>query len=135
LGTALTSRRLSSGLVLRAAFPVAAALAVGTALTRWPAAVVVLFLVLNAVLTAHVMVMQVLTNQAPPEDQVGRFAVVRNAVAGTAKFTASLLAGWLVESLGLVGAWIALAVVLAAAGLRWRSLGRSREMETLVGAN
>jgi hypothetical protein len=66
---------------------------------------------------------------------VGRFAVVRNAVAGTAKFTASLLAGWLVESLGLVGAWIALAVVLAAAGLRWRSLGRSREMETLVGAN
>jgi hypothetical protein len=56
-------------------------------------------------------------------------------VAGTAKFTASLLAGWLVESLGLVGAWIALAVVLAAAGLRWRSLGRSREMETLVGAN
>jgi hypothetical protein len=134
-GTALTSRRLSSGLVLRAAFPVAAALAAGTALTRWPAAVVVLFLVLNAVLTAHVMVMQVLTNQAPPEDQVGRFAVVRNAVAGTAKFTASLLAGWLVESLGLVGAWIALAVVLAAAGLRWRSLGRSREMETLVGAN
>ncbi|MFD0396083.1 hypothetical protein ACFQ3Z_44160 [Streptomyces nogalater] len=51
-----------------------------------------LFLVLSAVLTTHVMVMQVLTNQAPPEDQVGRFTVVRNAVAGVAKCVAALVA-------------------------------------------
>jgi hypothetical protein len=134
-GTALTSKRLSSHLVLQAAFPAAAVLAATIALFRWPAAVVLLYLVLSAVLTTHVMVMQVLTNQAPPEDQVGRFTVVRNAVAGTAKCVAALVAGWLVEALGLTGAWIALAVLLGAAGVRWWSVGRTREMEELVGAH
>ncbi|QLJ03646.1 hypothetical protein HZZ00_23430 [Streptomyces sp. NEAU-sy36] len=134
-GTALSSGRLSSDLVLRTAFLTGAALAVGIAVTRWPAAVVMLFLVLSAVVTTHVMVMQVLTNQAPPEDQVGRFTVVRNAVAGVAKCGAALVAGWLVEALGLTAAWIALALVLGAAGFSWWGVGRSREMEELVGAN
>ncbi|MFE2074480.1 MFS transporter [Streptomyces misionensis] len=134
-GTALSSGRLSSDLVLRTAFLGGAALAVGIAVTRWPAAVVVLFLVLSAVITTHVMVMQVLTNQAPPEDQVGRFTVVRNAVAGAAKCGAALVAGWLVEALGLTAAWLALALVLGAAGFSWWGVGRSREMEELVGAN
>ncbi|MFC5660280.1 hypothetical protein [Streptomyces nogalater] len=133
-GTALAGGRLTSHLVLRAAFLVGAALTAGIAVTRWPAAVVLLFLVLSAVLTTHVMVMQVLTNQAPPEDQVGRFTVVRNAVAGVAKCVAALVAGWLVEGLGLTAAWLVLAVVLGAAGLSWWVVGRNREMEELVGA-
>ncbi|GHH19746.1 MFS transporter [Streptomyces rubradiris] len=133
-GTALAGGRLTSHVVLRAAFLVGAVLTAGIAVTRWPAAVVLLFLVLSAVLTTHVMVMQVLTNQAPPEDQVGRFTVVRNAVAGAAKCVAALVAGWLVEGLGLTAAWLALAVVLGAAGLSWWGVGRNREMEELVGA-
>nr|MCY0983569.1 hypothetical protein [Streptomyces tirandamycinicus] len=134
-GTALSSGRLSSDLVLRTALLGGAALAVGIAVTRWPAAVVMLFLVLSAVITTHVMVMQVLTIQAPPEEQVGRFTVVRNAVAGVAKCGAALVSGWLVEALGLTAAWLVLALVLGAAGFSWWGVGRSREMEELVGAN
>ncbi|WP_206506650.1 hypothetical protein [Streptomyces chrestomyceticus] len=134
-GTALAGGRLSSDLVLRTAFPAGAALAVAIAATRWPAAVVMLFLVLSAVITTHVMVMQVLTNQAPPEDQVGRFTVVRNAVAGVAKCAGALVAGWLVEALGLTATWFALAVVLGAAGFSWWGMRRSKETEELAGAD
>ncbi|MEU6611603.1 hypothetical protein ABZ922_42465 [Streptomyces shenzhenensis] len=134
-GMALSSGRLSSDGVLRAALLIGAALATGIAVVRWQAGVVLLFGVISAVLTTHVMVMQVLTNQAPAEDQVGRFTVVRNAVAGSAKGGAALLAGWFVDAFGLGTAWLVLAAVLAVSGLSWWSVGRNTQMEELVGGH
>ncbi|AZM53081.1 hypothetical protein DMA15_11140 [Streptomyces sp. WAC 01529] len=133
-GMALSSGRMSSNAVLRVALPAGAVLAVGLAVVRWQVVVILLFGVLAAVLTTHIMVMQVLTNQAPPEDRVGRFTVVRNAVAGSAKGGAALLAGWFVDAFGLRAAWLILAAVLAVSGLSWWSVGRNPEMEELAGA-
>ncbi|AUG78780.1 hypothetical protein CFP65_4013 [Kitasatospora sp. MMS16-BH015] len=118
-GMALSSGRLSAAATLNTALGTGGALVACFAAFHWRPAVVLLMLVATAVLTAHVMVMQVLTNQAPPEGRVGRFSVVRNAVAGSAKAGFSLLAGWLVDAGGLTTAWLVLGAVLGAFGLAW----------------
>ncbi|MFG1697913.1 MFS transporter [Nonomuraea sp. NPDC049309] len=131
-GAALSSGRMSSRTFLNAALVAGGVLSAAVAATLWPPAVVLVMLVLNMVMTGHVMAMQVLTNQAPPEDQVGRFAVVRNAVAGTAKAGFSLLAGWLVEAAGLTVAWLFLAVVLGVFGAAWWTVRQRAAILRLV---
>ncbi|GAB2959470.1 hypothetical protein ACFMQL_11650 [Nonomuraea fastidiosa] len=131
-GAALSSGRMSSRTFLNAALVAGGVLSAAVAATLWPPAVVLVMLVLNMVMTGHVMAMQVLTNQAPPEDQVGRFAVVRNAVAGTAKAGFSLLAGWLVEAAGLTVAWLFLAVVLGVFGAAWWTVRQRTAILRLV---
>ena len=131
-GAALSSGRMSSRTFLNAALVAGGALSAAVAATLWPPAVVLIMLVLNMVMTGHVMAMQVLTNQAPPEDQVGRFAVVRNAVAGAAKAGFSLLAGWLVEAAGLSMAWLFLAAVLGVSGAAWWTVRQRRAILRLV---
>ncbi|WP_433433509.1 MFS transporter [Nonomuraea sp. CA-141351] len=118
-GAALSSGRLSSATYLNGALVGGGVLAACIAATLWPPAVVLIMLVLSMVMTGHVMAMQVLTNQAPAEDQVGRFTVVRNAVAGSAKAGFSLMAGWLAETAGLTTAWLFLAAVLGVFGVMW----------------
>ncbi|MCX4789024.1 hypothetical protein OG369_23420 [Streptomyces sp. NBC_01221] len=131
-GMALSRGTLSAERTLNIALVAGGALVACFAATRWPPAVLLLMLVAAVVLTAHVMVMQVLTNQAPPADQVGRFSVVRNSVAGSAKAGFSLLAGWLVEAWGLGTAWLVLAVVLALFGCAWWSVKERSSIEELA---
>ena len=63
--------------------------------------------------------MQVLTNQAPAPEQVGRFTVIRNSAAGFAKSGFALGAGFVVDAFGLSAAWGAVALLLLIFGLLW----------------
>ncbi|MEV5499528.1 MFS transporter [Nonomuraea fuscirosea] len=131
-GIVLSSGRLPSAVILSAALVTGGLLTAGLVSTRWQPTVVLLMLLLSMALTAHTMVMQVLTNQAPPEDQVGRFTVVRNSVAGLAKGGFALLAGWLVESAGLTVAGLVLAAVLGVFGIVWWNVRQRAEIKELI---
>lgn len=123
-GMALSTNRLTLSASLRWMLGAGGVLAALLPVVRWPPLVVGVVLVLAVALTAHVISMQVLTNQAPPPSEVGRFIVLRNSVAGTAKGVFSLLAGWIIDVAGLDVAWLSLAVVLLVFAGAWVVSGR-----------
>lgn len=119
-GMLLSSERLAIPTVLRHALLLGAVLCFVLAPVHSASAVLVLILPVSLVLTAHVICMQVLTNQAPRPEEVGRFTTLRNSVAGAAKAGFSLPAGWLVEARGPESAWLVLGALLVIfAGLWW----------------
>lgn len=125
-GMALSTERLSMRHIL--AFGLIAG-AVGCALlgaVTWAPLVVALVFAASTVITTHVISMQVLTNQAPPRNEVGRFTVLRNCVAGLAKGLFSLAAGWVVDTGGTAVAWVALAVALVVFSIGWSVITRTR---------
>jgi hypothetical protein len=125
-GTLLSRGKIQPSWVLGSSLVVSGLLLACFSAVRWLPAVVLLMLVISVVLTAHAILMQVLTNQAPPEDKVGQFSMVRNAVAGSAKAGFSLAAGLLVDATGLGTTWLILAAVLTVFGIAWWYLpGRS----------
>lgn len=82
---------------------------------QWPAVVSVLLVGLAAlVITAHVVGMQIATNQLAPDGEIGRYMAVRNAGAGLAKAVFSVAAGVLAQLGGVPSAWLALAGLLIA---------------------
>ncbi|MGO4452653.1 MFS transporter [Arthrobacter sp. RAF14] len=82
---------------------------------QWPAVVSVLLVGVAAlVITAHVVGMQIATNQLAPDGQIGRYMAVRNAGAGLAKAVFSVAAGVLAQLGGVQSAWITLACLLIA---------------------
>lgn len=81
----------------------------------WPGAVSVLLVGVAAlVITAHVVGMQIATNQLAPDGEIGRYMAVRNAGAGLAKAVFSVAAGVLAQLGGVPSAWLALAGLLIA---------------------
>ncbi|MDQ0709879.1 hypothetical protein QFZ52_002531 [Arthrobacter woluwensis] len=82
---------------------------------HWPAVVSVLLVGIAAlVITAHVVGMQIATNQLAPDGEIGRYMAVRNAGAGLAKAVFSVAAGVLAQIAGVPSAWLALAGLLIA---------------------
>lgn len=82
---------------------------------QWPAVVSVFLVGLAAlVITAHVVGMQIATNQLAPDGEIGRYMAVRNAGAGLAKAVFSVAAGVLAQIGGVPSAWLALAGLLIA---------------------
>lgn len=82
---------------------------------QWPAVVSVFLVGLAAlVITAHVVGMQIATNQLAPEGEIGRYMAVRNAGAGLAKAVFSVAAGVLAQLGGVPSAWLALSCFLLA---------------------
>ncbi|WP_287902900.1 MFS transporter [Arthrobacter sp.] len=81
----------------------------------WPGAMSVLLVGLAAlVITAHVVGMQIATNQLAPDGQIGRYMAVRNAGAGLAKAVFSVAAGVLAQLGGVPSAWLVLSCFLLA---------------------
>lgn len=99
-GAALSTSVLSSRVTLDVALPVTAGLAVALALAGGEVPVAALTLALTFAITAHIVCMQVLTNQLPDPEEVGQFAVLRNVVASLAKGGYSFAAGALVDVVG-----------------------------------
>lgn len=128
-GLALSADRLTLSGSLRWMLGIGGVLTAALAVVRWPPLVVPVVVVLAIALTAHVISMQVLTNQAPPASEVGRFTVLRNSVAGTAKGVFSLLAGWIIDRAGLGAAWLTLAAVLVIFAIAWMAISRRVPME------
>ncbi|MEZ2370238.1 MFS transporter [Arthrobacter sp. RCC_34] len=95
---------------------------------QWPAILAVFLVGVTAlIITAHVVGMQIATNQLAPEGQIGRYMAVRNAGAGLAKAVFSVAAGVLAQIGGVPSAWLALACFLLAVAAafslspRWRT--------------
>lgn len=125
-GILLSSGRLSLGNTLKFALGGGGLIVASFAVVHSPIPVAVLMLLMSVVLTAHVISMQILTNQSPPAGEVGRFTVLRNTVAGSAKGVFSLAAGVIVDLCGLDIAWLALAILLAVFALLWSVVSRTR---------
>lgn len=134
-GVVLSGGKVSMASTLGGALAVGCPLVAGLALVDGRVGVVALMFLASMVLTAHVMAMQVLTNQAPAAGEVGRFTVLRNSVAGAAKGGFSLLAGWLTDIAGLGTAWLALAASLAVFAVTWWLLGGRFVMGGLAGVD
>lgn len=118
-GLVLSSRLSTPLMVLRWAMPASAILLVCLNLLGAEFAVAFLAGVLTLVLTLHVIVMQVLTNQTPPAEEVGSFAMTRNVVASLSKALFALAAGAISSFAGLEAAVWALAGVCAVFWLIW----------------
>lgn len=126
-GMALSAEKITIGHVLTFGLLASAALCVGLGAATWAPLVLLLVFLVAVVLTAHVISMQVLTNQAPAENEVGKFTVMRNCVAGLAKGGFSLVAGWIVDVGGPAQSWLVLAVVLVVFGVGWYFVDRKYE--------
>ena len=63
-------------------------------------------------ITAHVVGMQIATNQLAPDGQVGRYMAVRNSGVGLAKAVFSVSAGFIAQASGVTAAWTVLACFL-----------------------
>ncbi|MEZ0090330.1 MFS transporter [Streptacidiphilus sp. EB129] len=121
----LSANLVTAGQVMGWALPATAALALllATLPSRYPAGL--LSFLITVTITAHVICMQVLTNQLPRPQEIGQFAVARNVVASLAKASFSLAAGTLIEVFGLSTASVVLAGVLAAFWIGWLLFGQS----------
>nr|WP_269328331.1 MFS transporter [Kineosporia mesophila] len=118
-GLLVSSERVPMPAVLRHALLLGGVLCLVLAPVHSAAMVLLLMLPVSMVLTAHVICMQVLTNQAPRPEEVGKFTTLRNSVAGAAKAGFSLLAGWVVDARGLDTAWVVLGAVLLVFSVLW----------------
>ncbi|MFB7664060.1 MFS transporter [Kitasatospora sp. NPDC056138] len=124
-GVLLSTSVVSSRQVLAWALPIAGALALLLAFFHLKYLVVLECFALVLVITCHVICMQVMTNQAPRDHEIGQFAVMRNVVASLAKAVFSFAAGALVGLCGISGTSAVLAAALACFALAWPAL-RSR---------
>lgn len=126
-GTLLSMSVLSSRLVLNVALPVSAVLAAALGASNSTPVVAALAFAVTFAITAHVVCMQVLTNQVPASHEVGQFTVMRNIVASLAKATFSLSAGALVGVTSPHTAAFVLAVAFLPFAIAWPAMAtRSR---------
>lgn len=98
------------------------------ALVGSPVAVAAGVFALSVMATAHVITMQVLTNQLPPSQDVGRYTVIRTCIAGTSKTVFSIGAGLLIDHRSLPTAWFTLAAVLVPFSVLWLLVRRQLEV-------
>ena len=100
-GMMLSSGRIPAKLVLNAALPVIALCSAILSISSHPLVIGALSFFLALITTAHIICMQVKTNQVPDEANVARYAVMRNASGAISKSSFSLLAGGLASLVGL----------------------------------
>lgn len=132
-GALLSANVLSSRLVLNLGLPVAAALALALGATEDQRLVPVMSFALSFAITAHVVCMQVLTNQVPEPHEVGQFTVMRNIVASLSKAVFSFAAGALVGLTSSRTAAVVLAVSFVPFAIAWPAmLARSRGVSAAV---
>lgn len=126
-GIALSATPLSARTVLGFGLLAAAALAAALGAADGAVLVAALAFLLTFAITAHIVCMQVLTNQVPEPHEVGQFAVLRNTVASLAKAGFAFAAGVIAGATSAQTAAVVLAVSLLAFALAWPALGlRSR---------
>lgn len=126
-GVLLSTAVVSSRAVLNLSLPVSAALAVALGVTHSRAIVAAFAFALALTITAHIVCMQVLTNQVPEPDEVGGFTVLRNVVASLAKVSFAFAAGAAAGSLSPRIAAVVLAISFLPFAAAWFALGpRSR---------
>ena len=126
-GIALSATPLSARTVLGFGLLAAAALAAALGAADGAVLVAALAFLLTFAITAHIVCMQVLTNQVPEPHEVGQFAVLRNTVASLAKAGFAFAAGVIAGATSAQTAAVVLVVSLLAFALAWPALGlRSR---------
>ncbi|WJZ01959.1 MFS transporter [Corynebacterium freiburgense] len=128
-GAILGTDRLPLPITLNTALPLAAISSFGLAFITSPYTAITLIFFASLFGTAHVLTMQVLTNQAPPADQVASFTLLRNAFAGLSKAGASIIAGSIVATGDLSLAWHIASVILVAASTTWLLFVRSHDLK------
>ncbi|MGX9522748.1 MFS transporter [Vibrio mediterranei] len=119
-GVVLSSNRLKSTLVLDHGLLAIAAITVSLAVSSHPALVAILMFMLAFITTAHVISMQVKTNQAPHKEHVSQYTVLRNASVSVAKTCFSLLAGIVTTVVDIQTSWFVLTVIAVCFALLWR---------------
>lgn len=132
-GILLSTKIGNQKVILRWALPATAVVLALLNATRNEVAVAALTGLLTLIITMHVIVMQVLTNQTPAPDQVGSFAITRNVVASLAKAIFALAAGVISAVAGLDAAVWAVAVTCVVFALIWQRRESSREGGALGG--
>lgn len=119
-GVVLSSNRLKSTLVLDHGLLAIAAITVLLAVSSNPALVAMLMFILAFITTAHVICMQVKTNQTPIKEHVSQYTVLRNASVSVAKTCFSLLAGIVTTVADIQMSWFVLAAIAICFVILWR---------------
>lgn len=120
-GVVLSSNRLKSRFVLDYGLLAIAAVTALLAVSRHPVLVAMLMCVLAFITTAHVISMQVKTNQAPRKAYVSQYTVLRNASVSVAKTGFSLLAGIVTTVVDIQTSWFVLTAITVCFALLWRA--------------
>lgn len=95
--------------------------------------VITLFIFLYSFLaTAHVLTMQVLTNQLPSVEEVARFTLLRNAWAGMSKGIASIIAGVVISVGGISFGWVMIASFLTLVVFAWFLLVKNKLLQKMT---
>lgn len=130
-GILLSTTTKTSRFALNAALALSSTLFLALTFTDSIYSATALVFSLSLILTSHIVCMQVLTNQAPKDNQIGQFALIRNSVAGSAKVIFALAAGWGIQTFGLQPTIICLSLILGCAAGVW--LGVARRGDGVVG--
>lgn len=123
-GVLLSTTTKTSRFALNAALAFSGILFLALTFTDSIYATTALVFILSLTLTSHIVCMQVLTNQAPKDNQIGQFALIRNSVAGSAKVIFALAAGWGIQTFGLQPTTICLSLILGCAAGVWVCVAR-----------
>jgi predicted MFS family arabinose efflux permease len=118
-GVILSTNRLKSRLVLDHALLAIAAITGFLAITSDPILVAILMFMLSLIATAHVISMQVKTNQTPDKAQVSQYTVLRNASVSVAKIGFSLLAGTVTTVVDIQTSWWVLSMIAVGFSILW----------------
>ncbi|WP_172380282.1 hypothetical protein [Vibrio sp. Vb339] len=119
-GVALSSNRLKSTLVLDHGLLAIAVITVLLAINNNPTFVAILMFTLAFITTAHVICMQVKTNQIPCKEHVSQYTVLRNASVSIAKTCFSLLAGIVTTVVDIQSSWLVLSAIAICFLILWR---------------
>lgn len=119
-GAALSSGRLKSNIALDNSLLAISAATILLAIANNPVLVAILVFILAFITTAHVISMQVKTNQIPRTELVSQYTVLRNASVSIAKICFSLLAGIVTTIMNIQTSWFVLAAIALCFGILWR---------------
>ncbi|MEL0638559.1 MFS transporter [Marinomonas sp. TI.3.20] len=110
-GVLLSTEKVKSRFILDYGFLIIGIVSILLAFIHSAYGVAILVFILSLITTAHIICMQVKTNQIPLNEQVSEYAIFRNASGSIIKTTFSILAGIITTYFSIQSAWIALSFI------------------------